>query len=134
MMRLGIMGLALLSALIPQLAFSETISAQNYSSAQANLTISNVSSYITMVNSSAYLIFQPNMTVAYSYLNKSKSIVVTSPNQAVVYANLALGAGKAEYSRISYYRTISIPIMVAFTCAIALLLYRFMRPVNSRKR
>lgn len=133
MMPLKGWGLAFFIALVPSIAFSSSIGAQNYSSAQANLTISSVSSYLRMVNSSSYLIFQPNLTAAYAYLNRSQALANTSPNQAVVYANLALESGKAEYSRTSYHRVASIPIMLAFTCAIALLLYRFMRPVNSKR-
>ncbi|MDE1823107.1 MAG: hypothetical protein KGI00_01355 [Candidatus Micrarchaeota archaeon] len=125
--------LILFITLIPSAAFAESIGAQHYSPAQANAIISNVSSYLRMVNSSAYLVFEPNLTLAYSYLNKSEAISGVAPDQAVSYADKAFEAGKAEYLKISYFRTLSVPVMVAFTCAIALLLYRYMRPVNSKR-
>ncbi|MDE1768887.1 MAG: hypothetical protein KGH62_06015, partial [Candidatus Micrarchaeota archaeon] len=51
-----------------------------------------------------------------------------------VYADNAYASARQEYVSISYYRSVSLPIMVAFTIAMAILLYRFMVPISVRAK
>ncbi|MDE1768586.1 MAG: hypothetical protein KGH62_04400, partial [Candidatus Micrarchaeota archaeon] len=64
------------------LASAQQVSNSNYTVQQANATISQVTQYVNTVNESGYLIFEPNLTVAYRDLNKAISLYNTSPDTA----------------------------------------------------
>ncbi len=121
-------------AFVAGLASAQQVSNSNYTVQQANATISQVTQYVNTVNESGYLIFEPNLSAAYRYLNKAISIYNMSPNTAVIYADNAYASAHQEYISISYYRTASLPIMIAFTVAMTILLYRFMVPVSGKAK
>jgi len=106
---------------------------QHYTVAQANETLSNATAYVNIVNESGYLVFWPNLTQAYSYLNKSRTSLNGSPDSAVMYAGLAAGSAKASYERIGAYREDATLAALAFTVVMAVMLYRFMKPVKKNR-
>lgn len=106
----------------------------NYTVAQANATIANVSKYISTINISSYLIFTPNLKSAYAYLSEAKSTYKTSPPAAVSYALQAEAAAQQAYGELGTYRTISFYAMVAFTIVAAVFLYVFMQPLKFKRK
>jgi hypothetical protein len=98
----------------------------------ANQTINNAMSVIDAVNQSGYLLFYPNLTQAYAYLNRSMVLLNASPEASVLLANKAADDAMAQYSMISAYRQQSILAMLALTAVLALILSRLMRPVPVR--
>ncbi len=77
-----------------------SIGAPNYTVAEANATIANVSKYISTLNISSYLIFTPDLKSAYAYLSKAKSTYKTSPSAAVSYALQAEASARQAYEEI----------------------------------
>jgi hypothetical protein len=125
--------------LITTFVFFNSASAQNvtipvYNSTTANETINSTINYVNTINMSGYLIFSPNLTQAYSYLNKSISIEKTSPTSAVAYANLASKSAYYAYQQIESYRQVSLGGATLFTLAIALILRSQMKPVKPAKK
>jgi len=104
---------------------AQSLSQQNYTSAQANASVSMAANYIVAINQSTYLIFSPNLTSAYSYLGKAQSLYNSSPIAAVAYAQLATNAAASSYSQIGYYRNISAIFMILLTVLAGALLYKF---------
>ncbi len=103
--------------------YAASIRAQSYTKSQANLTISNVTEYIAMVNESSYLIFSPNLAQAYSYIGKAQNALNDSPDLAVRYAQLANISAGSAYDAIGQYKNYSLLAMLVFTGVMALLLY-----------
>ncbi|MEM0149667.1 MAG: hypothetical protein QXW10_02105 [Candidatus Micrarchaeaceae archaeon] len=108
------------------------LGAQNYSTANANSVIERAISYVNMINQSGYLIFSANLTSAYSYIDDAKKVVNASPELAVAYANDAIAAAKAAYSKIGAYRFYSLGIVGVFTLAMGIILYKYMKPKNNK--
>lgn len=100
----------------------------NYSLMQANTTISQVLDYIQRVNESSYLIFNPNLTTAYAYMDNASKIYQKSPGQAIQYAYLAKASAEAQYAAISMYKQDSLIVMLFFTAIFAAILYFYARP------
>ena len=116
------------------LAYGAQLNHTSYTEPEANVIVANAANYVNAVNDSGYLIFYPNLTQAYSYLNTSYNLLKASPSGAVFYATLARSSAEAQYNAISYYRNVSLVVMVAITAIIAGFLYLFMRPMNIKKR
>ncbi len=110
------------------------ISNSNYTAAQANSTITSVYNYVNSVNESGYLIFEPNLTAPYTYLDKASELRNSSPNAAVVDAQTALSLAQQQYNTISSYRQQSLIVAVVFTVAMLLALAKVMRPPKSKNR
>jgi hypothetical protein len=98
----------------------------------ANRTINNALSVIDAVNQSGYLIFYPNLTQAYAYLNRSMTVLNASPEASVVLANKASNEAMSQYEQIGAYRQQSLVVMLALTVVLAVLLSRLLRPVAVR--
>lgn len=105
----------------------------NYSRQYANVTINHAIEYVNMVNESSYLLFYPNLTQAYSYLNTSLSLYNSSPADAVVFANKAVGQAMLQYNVINSYRQVSAAAMLLLTLLLLLLLHRLMAPVRKAR-
>ncbi len=103
------------------------VSNSNFSIQDANKTIASTYDYVSIINASGYLIFAPNLTLAYAYLNKSMSLYKTSPASAIFYAGKAREEADRAYAAISGYRTISLGVVAIFTLALGAILYRFIR-------
>ncbi|MGC8662421.1 MAG: hypothetical protein ACP5RT_01390 [Candidatus Micrarchaeia archaeon] len=107
---------------------------QNYTPAQANATINSTISYLNKVNESGYLIFYPDLSQAYVYVNNASKLYLTSPNTAVAYALKARKIATIELEKLSSYKLISFVLSLIFTIAMFLLLYIYMKPVKTVKR
>jgi hypothetical protein len=105
---------------------------ENYTSAYANSLIANVSAYISNINESSYLIFQPNLAGAYLNLSYAISNVSYNPNAAVLYAERANESAYGQYKSMGYYKGASLPVIIAFTLLMLALLYKYMVPVKGR--
>ena len=112
--------------------YSVSAASPGYAMVAANQSIKNATAYLQTVNESGYLVFYPpNLSAAYSYLNRSEAAYSNkSPALAVEYADKAISSAKNSYSQIGYYRTASIIVMLVFTAIVGLLLYRRMKPVR----
>ncbi len=111
---------------------AESLAQPNYTKAQTAAVVTNALSYVNETNQSSYLIFSPNLTAAYSYLNKAESLENTSPNGSVFYAQEAVSSASEAYKKIGVYREDSLIAITLFSIAMAVVLYRFMRPVKKR--
>lgn len=99
-------------------------------SIQNNTFIKNFNStesYIQNVNTSAYLIFYPNLKQAYIYLNRSKSIYSTNPKKAYQFLNMSIKSARAELFRINSYKEYSLFVMIILSILSGIILYRLMR-------
>ncbi len=101
--------------------------AGNYAQSSANSTLANATYFVEQVNESAYLIFYPNLTQAYYYLNKSSAALNSSPDTSVAYANLAVSSAKSQYALIGKYRTVSAAVMALITAFFAMMLFLVMK-------
>ena len=74
---------ALLSLALASAGVLAQQAASGFSAGYANATMARVSAYVESVNESGYLIFYPNLTQAYSYLDKAQAAYNKSPEAAV---------------------------------------------------
>jgi hypothetical protein len=114
--------------------FASSMSLQNHTVAEANLSISNTSAYLNTVNESSYLIFAPDLKQAYSYLDEANYLRNKSPDSAILYSNLATAAARNAYGDIESYRKVSVAGALVFTIIMGLILYRFMSSVKGSRR
>lgn len=112
---------------------AQSISPRNYTVAEANLTISNATAYVNMINESSYLVFTPNLKQAYSYLGEADFLLNRSPGSAVLYADSAVASAHNAYGNMEAYREISAVGALVFTIILGLILYRFMMPIKGTK-
>ena len=108
---------------------------QNYTVQQANFSLAQAESYISSVNQSSYLVFSPNLSTAYSYLNRAQELQNSSPTLAVSYAQLATTQASIAYGQISSYKRYAALITLFLTAWVGALLYVLMKPsAKSDKR
>lgn len=115
-------------------AYCESITAANYTYAQANGIIANATNYVNLINSSSYLIFNPNLTMSYLYLNQATSIYQSSPSAAVAYAYKAQSSAKGQYDNIQGYKKLSTLVVAAIALVALLILYVLMKPVKPKTK
>lgn len=108
-----------------------TATASAYSRGDANGILNQTSNYLGEVNESGYIIFYPNMTSPYSYLSDAYNALNASPDQAVAYANMSMGAAQEQYNRISAYKSESLVVMALLTLISAAVFYAFVMPSRS---
>ena len=111
---------------------STSIGSQNYTVAYANSTINSTANYIETINQSGYLIFYPNLSKAYSYLEKARGIYTKSPSAAVAYADQAEASAREQYAAMAQYKLYSFAAAAIFTLATGAILYLFMIPVKRK--
>jgi len=109
---------------------AQSVSAPNYTAAEANSSISAAYSYVNTINQSGYLIFQPNLTQAYAYLSKASEIYNASPNAAVFDAQKAQQIAEAQYGSLNYFRYKALPWAVLCTAVVVLVLLKVMEPIK----
>ena len=129
---MGRISFIFLSFILFYSVYSASAATAPYTMMAANQSIKNATAYLQTVNESGYLIFYPsNLSAAYSYLNRSETAYYhKSPELAVEYSDKAILLARSSYQQISYYRNISIVVMLIFTAIVGLLLYRLMKPVK----
>ncbi len=106
-----------------------SLGAQNYTHQQANLTISNASAYLSAINQSGYLVFYPNLTQAYNYLARARSLSNRSPSLAENYAQQAESSAASAYSAITSYRYYAFIITAMLTIIVGMMLYLLTKPI-----
>lgn len=127
--------LVLAVLLLPAAVAAEQISAESYNSIYANATIASTYGYIDSVNQSGYLLFQPNLTLAYKYAWLALGNVSSDPNLSVFYSEKARGIAQQQYSQINQYRSESLGAMALVTLALLIALLKVMAPaVSTRPR
>ncbi len=131
-MRYIILGMATIAML---LFYPATIHAQGSSISGGDLgsAINSTASFINMVNQSGYLIFYPNLTQAYSYLNLAKQDSQSNPGYSYLLLTRAKASAQAELNSIDQYRSDSLYILVIFAILLAILLYLLMMPRGAGK-
>ncbi len=93
-------------------------------------TLNSATAYVNAINGSGYLIFYPNLTQAYGYLNKSQSALNASPNASEYYAGLAMNSAKVEYDRIESYKYYSALVLLVSTLMLGALIYLYLLPIK----
>ncbi len=99
-----------------------------------NSVIAQAISYVNTVNESGYLIFTPNLTSAYAYLNLSVETFNTVPANAINDAMLARQGAREAYIKISSYKYYSAAVIILFTIAIGMLLRIYMAPIRKARK
>ncbi|MDE1850983.1 MAG: hypothetical protein KGH54_04300, partial [Candidatus Micrarchaeota archaeon] len=94
-------------------------------------TINQTLSYINQVNQSAYLIFYPDLSKAYSYLAQAQQVYSSSPSSAVSYANQAYSIAQGQYSQINSYRSLSTILLIVMAALVLYWLHVLMKPVKN---
>ena len=122
------------SAVLP-LAFAASLGPAANSVSEANALLSNATAYIGTINQSTYLIFAPNLGKSYSYLSKAGEYLNSSPQDSMLYSDLAVKSARQAYGNIIAYRNYAFLGCLVFTIAVGLLLLKFMKPLRiERKR
>ena len=109
----------------------------NFSSEYANATINQAISVVNQVNESGYLIFYPNLTQAYHYLDIAKTQPANSTAYAYSLLAQARSSAQSQLNAMNAYKTYSLYATVASAVIFAVLLYVLMAPrgnVVDRKR
>ena len=112
---------------------ASTISTQNYNSAQARTAINQSIAYINGINESGFLFLNPNLTQAYTYLNRSEESYNSSPAAAIGYAHQAELSANAALGKIEYYRPYALLGIVIFSMISGMILYLLMFNKNKSK-
>lgn len=110
------------------IVFSNTtvISTQNYNKTQAEQIINQSINYINTVNQSSYLIFNPNLTQAYAYLNRAEQTLNSSPNISVSYAYTAQSSANTALQNIRKNSEYAFAGIFIITVFFGILLYLLM--------
>ena len=114
-------------------ASGAAVGTPSYTAKQANQIIANETAYVSLVNESGFLLFSPNLTQAYSYINRSAEAYNKSPSEAVHYALMAGASAKDAYSRISTNKAYYALIMAVMAGMSGFLLYIYARKVQYPK-
>lgn len=114
--------------------YASSLAQGNYSVEYANMTINSTAAYVQMINESAYLIFTPNLTSAYKYLDMARQVYTAQPDLAVLYAGKAHDAAAEAYNNISSYREDSLIAVAVLTAITAVALYKLGMPVRKARR
>ncbi|MGC8676431.1 MAG: hypothetical protein ACP5T3_02870 [Candidatus Micrarchaeia archaeon] len=111
----------------------QALNATTINSSSANATIAKAAAYVYKINESTYLIFQPNLTTAYKYLDKARKALNESPYLAATYAQYAVVSANRAYNKLNAYRDASAVVMLIITAAIAAALYHVMKRPNAKR-
>jgi len=108
--------------------------AQSYSPESMNLSsaINSTKAYLQSVNTSSYLIFYPDLKVAYSDLYLAMNQSFSNQSRAFALLNESMTSASAEQSRLNGYKNESAYILGGITVALGLALYVLMKPVRGR--
>ncbi|MGC8670112.1 MAG: hypothetical protein ACP5TL_03105 [Candidatus Micrarchaeia archaeon] len=98
-----------------------------------NSSINSTKEFITLVNQSAYLIFYPNLTAAYSYLNKAENMSTKDPQNASSLLAKARSNAEEQLNTIYKYRTDSVVLLSIIGIILAFLIYFYMRPLKTKR-
>ncbi len=107
---------------------------QNATTYNISAEINMTESYINMVNKSAYIIFYPNLTSAYSYLEKAKNISRSDPAYASELLYNARKSAGEQLASIYRYRNESVLALSVVAVILAIALYWYMRPTTKVKK
>ncbi|MGC8479854.1 MAG: hypothetical protein ACP5M9_04300 [Candidatus Micrarchaeia archaeon] len=106
--------------------FTSSIRFQSYNISQAKAIINQTETYLYNINQSGYLFINPNLTQAYTYMNRSQEALNYSPNISVAYAKEAESSANVALGKIDLFREYALIIVAFSTLIIGLLLYILM--------
>ncbi len=92
-----------------------------------NSSINSTTAYIQQVNESAYLIFYPNLSSAYNYLQKAENVSGTNATMAYVLLSEARASAAKQQDYLNGEKQVSAAVMAALTIITALLLFQVMK-------
>ncbi|HIH49882.1 MAG: hypothetical protein ABSE71_01130 [Candidatus Micrarchaeaceae archaeon] len=98
----------------------------------ASAAINSTASYVNSINQSSYLIFYPNLTGAYNYLNMARNESQTNLTYTYLLLGKARASAQVQQQILLKYQQLSLLIIIVLAVFLAALLYFFMRP-RSRK-
>jgi hypothetical protein len=127
------LGMAILAMLIFYSLLIHTQSA-SISQTSINNSINSTAAFINNVNQSGYLIFYPNLSAAYNYLQLAKENAISGN---VTYSYILLARAKqsaqVELESMDKYKTDSLYLLIASTIVLAIILYMLMMPKEKGK-
>ena len=131
-----LIGMAILAMLV---FYTLVAHAQTPTISSGNLgqAINSTASFINKVNQSGYLLFYPNLTQAYHYLDIAKTQPANSTAYAYSLLAQARSSAQSQLNAMNAYKTYSLYATVASAVVLAVLLYALMAPRGSavgRKR
>lgn len=94
------------------------------------------SAYVAQVNQSTYLIFKPNLTQAYIYLDQANTLLSSNTTNTTRVAQLlqsASASATTAQQKIYGYRTLSAVVMIILTIIVAFVLYKQMKPIAQQR-
>lgn len=79
-----------------------------------------------MINQSGYLIFNPNLSQAYAYLNRAQQTINSSPDASVSYSYAAESSANDSFQNIRNYAQYAFAVMFMIALFFGILLYFLM--------
>ena len=127
-------GLSLILALL-LLSFLPTTAQGTVKANNPNITIAinDTAQYIQQVNMSAYLVFYPNLTQAYSYLDQAKNASGKSPSYAQLLLTKASESAMQQQSILSSEKSDAIIVVAVLLFVSAVSLFMAMSPRKKAK-
>jgi hypothetical protein len=125
-------GLVLLAILF--LASPAHAAAPAYNGTNITQAINSTASYVNTINQSSYLVFYPNLTAAYRYLNLSENASRTNPTYAYSLLAEARSSARHQQLAIQQYANLSLYLLIAIAIVLAVVLYVFMRPYRPGRK
>ena len=103
------------------------------------IAINDTAQYIQQVNQSAYLVFYPNLTQAYLYLNQAKNASGKSPSYAQLLLTKASESAEQQQNTLNSEKSDAIIVVAVFLFVSAVSLFMAMSPrkntrMTSKKR
>ncbi len=121
------LGMAVIAMLVSYISLSHSQSSSIHGSNIAD-EINSTSSFIKMVNQSGYLIFYPNLNVAYGYLNLAKEQSQKNVSYSYMLLAMARDSAQSQLNMIGQYKTESLYVLIISAAILAVVLYFLMIP------
>ncbi len=112
--------------------FLPLVSSGQYANSSISNQINATVAYVSMVNKSAYIIFYPNLSGAYYYINKAKNLSASNPKEAEVMLEKAHDSAAQQLYAIYRYRSEAVAALALIALILAIILYLFAKPINQK--
>ncbi|MCL4383710.1 MAG: hypothetical protein M1168_03250 [Candidatus Marsarchaeota archaeon] len=99
------------------------------------LLINQTSQYVKNINQSSYLVFYPNLSRAYSYLNKTENQNASNNiSKTITLLNTARLSAFNQEQKIYSYREFSFKFIIILTGFVAIIIYFLISQSNSKNK
>ncbi len=98
------------------------------------IAINMTSSYVNSINQSSYLVFYPNLTASYKYLNEARTEFAANQTYAYSLLSKARQSATEQQTSLLRYQSLSLYILAASSILLAIILYIYMKPHQYKGR